>query len=37
MIILALGADIGGVLIGRLAFALATTAAIAALVRSMSD
>ncbi|MEN9063235.1 nucleoside recognition domain-containing protein [Ponticoccus litoralis] len=37
MIVLALGADIGGVLIGRIAFALAATAAIAALVRAMSD
>ena len=37
LLVMALGADIGGVLIGRLAFAVAATAAIAALLRHMSD
>lgn len=37
MIVMALGADFGGVLIGRLAFAVVTTAAIATLVQKMSD
>jgi spore maturation protein SpmB len=37
LIVMALGADISGVLIGRLVFAVAATAAIAGLVRNLSD
>ena len=37
MIVLALGADIGGVLVGRLVFAVAATAAIASVIRNMPD
>lgn len=37
LLVMALGADIGGVLIGRLAFAVAATAAIAAFLRTMPD
>ncbi|MCW2305740.1 nucleoside recognition domain-containing protein [Rhodobium gokarnense] len=37
LIVLALGADVGGVLIGRLAFAVAATALVAAFVRKVSE
>lgn len=37
LIVMALGADIGGVLGGRLVFALAATAAVAGLLRTISD
>lgn len=37
LIVLALGADVGGVLVGRLAFAVAATAAVAGFLRIVSD
>ena len=37
LIVIALGADVYGVLVGRLVFAIAATAAIAALLRRLSD
>ncbi|MBB4301184.1 hypothetical protein GGD81_000199 [Rhodobium orientis] len=37
LIVMALGADVGGILLGRLAFAIAATAVVAALVRRMSE
>lgn len=37
MIVIVLGADLGGVLVGRLAFAVAATAAVARLLRAVSD
>ena len=37
LIVMALGADVWGVLVGRLVFAVAATAAVAALVRNLSD
>jgi hypothetical protein len=37
LIVMALGADVGGVLVGRLAFAVAATAAIAGILRIVSD
>lgn len=37
LIVIALGADVHGVLVGRLVFAIAATAAIAALLRRLSD
>lgn len=37
LIVMALGADVSGVLVGRLVFAVAATAAVGAVIRSMSD
>jgi len=37
LIVMALGADVSGVLVGRLVFAVLATAAVGAVIRSMSD
>ena len=37
LVVMAIGADVFGVLVGRLVFAVAATAAIAALLRGTSD